>query len=168
MALWLPVPVKSALLNAETWGVWISSHAREPAKLSRHNSNPIIETPLSEGGDVPEKKERVSLKRPKSRPFNCGISHKCLQSFRVGGCQNKVNRKPCLAQGPPLEEGEGLRFLEPALRLSFWWKRGAYYCTMEKQPSLSIRVVIFTSPVPSTHHQLSTFSAPGLTERPCK
>ena len=78
--------------------MWISSHAREPAKTEQteQQRNPKIETLLSEGPLCEEMSGTIgnlgSLKKAKSRSFNFVIGHNffCEFSMYIGGSQNEV------------------------------------------------------------------------------
>ena len=65
--------------------MWISSHATEPAKPTRPNSTPKIETLLSEGPPREEMSRKIgnqgSPKKAKSRPFDYLISHNFFTKF---------------------------------------------------------------------------------------
>ena len=90
------------------------------------------------------------------------------QSLSVGGFQNEV-KSGTVSRTRASAGGEGLRLFEPDFVFCFPGKGVQKLYTMEKQALYAKIVVIFISPVPiptHTHHQLSTFSASGLNERP--
>ena len=101
------------------------SHQRT-CEPSRRNSNPKIETLLSEGSPREEMSRKIgkqrSLKKAKSRPLKHVISQNFFRKVSVlEGPQNYLKSEPCLAQGSPPEDRASV-FLEPASHLSFWWK----------------------------------------------
>ena len=96
--------------------MWIGSHTREPAKPSRRNSNPKIETLLSEGSPREEMSLKIgnqgSLKKAKSRPFKHVISHNFFAKLPCWRVSNEL-KSGTLSRARASAGGQGLCFFEP-------------------------------------------------------